>query len=137
VLYVRSSSSVADIVRDYDRAWLRQRAEINETRAKVLQMQDDLARATGAGGYGPGLAAENEKLQADHMVLREELLRLRDLVAGGEQAVGVARAQAAELSAQLTRYQSMEQRLNDVLRSRSWRLMWMAGLPVRKLRNRK
>ena len=140
VLYVRSSSSVADIVRNYDRAWLRQRDEITETRAKVLQMQDDLARATGAGAYRPGierLAAENERLQAEHMVLREELLRLRDLVAGGEQAVGVARAQAAELSAQLTRYQSMEERLNDVLRSRSWRLMWLAGLPVRALRNRK
>ncbi|HET6954019.1 MAG TPA: methyltransferase domain-containing protein [Acidimicrobiales bacterium] len=140
VLYVRTSASVADVVRDYDRAWLRQRDEINETRAKVLQMQDELAKATGEGRFRPEierLATENEELRAAQMTLREELLRLRDLVVGGEQATGVARAHAAELSAQLTRYQSMEERLNDVLRSRSWRLMWLAGLPVRALRNRK
>jgi hypothetical protein len=34
------------------------------------------------------------------------------------------------------RYANVEQRLNDVLQSRSWRIMWAAGRPVRKLRSR-
>jgi Methyltransferase domain len=139
VLYVRSSSSVSDIVRNYDRAWLRLRHETNETRAKVLQMQDDLARAIGDGSTKPEidrLIEENDELRRSEMTLREEVLRLRDLVAGAESELGAARANAAELSAQLTRYQSLEQRLNDVLRSRSWRVMWAAGLPVRALRSR-
>jgi hypothetical protein len=140
VLYVRSSSSVSDIVRNYDRAWLRLRHETNETRAKVLQMQDDLARAIGDGSTKPEidrLIEENDELRRSEMTLREEVLRLRDLVAGAESELGAARANAAELSAQLTRYQSLEQRLNDVLRSRSWRVMWAAGLPVRALRSRR
>lgn len=83
-----------------------------------------------AGSELHALRAENEHLQ-------KEVLRLRDAVIGKEAELGTALGRVAELESELKRYVSMEQRLNDVLGSTSWRLMWAAGAPVRKLRERR
>ena len=68
--------------------------------------------------------------------LEDDESRLRGLVAGAESPAGAAPGRVEELSAELERYTNLEQRLNALLQSRSWRLVWAAGLPLRKLRAR-
>jgi SAM-dependent methyltransferase len=125
VLYHREpDKSVAEVVLEYERAWAQLRAETIEQRRSLLDLQDRLERSVER--YLPGEEAE----------LRKEILRLRDLVAGNESQLGTAKARVAELTAMVERYTNLEQRLNDMLKSRSWRLMWAVGAPVRKLRTR-
>lgn len=119
-LYVRHQGSVSDVVRDYDRAWWRLRDEVREVRAKVLELQ--------------GRLSLQEDDNAEVAVLREELLRLRDDVIGKEAELGAARGHVTELAAQIQRYEGMRQHLEAILASKSWRLMWMAGAPLRRLR---
>jgi hypothetical protein len=66
----------------------------------------------------------------------EELLRLRDALIGKDAELGVARGRIAELEAYVERYEGMSARLEDVLGSRSWRLMWALTKPVRVVRGR-
>jgi SAM-dependent methyltransferase len=122
VLFKREvDRTVPEVVFDYERAWSQLRAETIEQRTGLLELQQQLE----------GKRARHEE---DPEALRKEILRLRDLVVGTEGQLGVARGQVAELTANLERYANVEQRLNEVLRSRSWRLMWLAGLPLRRLR---
>ncbi|HEY8545286.1 MAG TPA: methyltransferase domain-containing protein [Acidimicrobiales bacterium] len=121
-LYVRHPGGVAEIVRDYDRAWWHLHQEVKEVRAKVLDLQEQLG--------DPDLLQVRKEQQA----LQEEILRLRDELIGREAELGGARGRIAELEATLQRYDGMQQRLEAILGSRSWRLMWAAGTPVRKLR---
>jgi hypothetical protein len=87
-----------------------------------VQAQLDEARATGSP----------EEIEQ----LRKEVLRMRDLVIGREAELATARGRIEELEAVLGRYSNLEQRLNDVLMSNSWRLTQAAGMPLRKLRDR-
>jgi SAM-dependent methyltransferase len=124
VLYRREpDKSVADVVLDYDRAWFQLRAETIEQRKSLLDLQERMERSVGRNP------------SAEEAELRKEILRLRDLVVGAEGQVGTAKARIAELTAMLERYTNLEQRLNDMLKSRSWRLMWAVGRPVRKFRS--
>jgi SAM-dependent methyltransferase len=125
VLYRRGEPSVVDLVLDYDRAWSELRVETLEQRRSLLDVQaklDDLRSV--------GSPAEVEQL-------RKEVLRLRDLVIGREAELATARARVEELEALLGRYTNLEQRLNDILSSNSWRLTQAAGTPLRKLRERR
>lgn len=82
------------------------------------------------------LRAENEGLRAERAELGEEVLRLRDAVVGRDAELGTARGRLAELEGLVTRYEHAAHRLDDVLQSTSWKLMWAAGAPVRKVRER-
>jgi hypothetical protein len=136
-LYVRSDASLPEVVRDYDRSWWRLRFEVHEVRGKVLQLQQQLEAMAADGSAGAGsLAAENEKLRAEQVSLSEEILRLRDSVVGKDAELGTAHGRIAELTAMLHRFENITGRLDDVLQSKSWRLMWAAGTPVRMLRER-
>jgi hypothetical protein len=66
--------------------------------------------------------------------LQEEVLRLRDEVIGLEAELGAAKGRVAEMTVQIQRYESMRQRLEAILGSTSWRVMWAAGAPLRRLR---
>ena len=125
VLYTRGDPSVTDIVLDYDRAWSDLRIETLEQRRALLDVQARLEESQSRDSH-----AEVEQL-------RKEVLRLRDLVIGGEAELATARGRIEELEAMLGRYANLEHRLNEVLSSNSWRLTQAAGVPLRKLRERK
>lgn len=125
-LYVRHTGGIAEVVRDYDRAWWHLREEVNEVRTKVLDLQEKLGLLDESSDVGV--------MRKQHQDLQEEVLRLRDELIGKEAELGGAKGRIAEMSAQIQRYESMRQRLEAILGSRSWRLMWAAGAPVRKLR---
>lgn len=130
-LYVRADKSVAELVRDYDRSWWRLRYEVHEVRAKVLELQERLGQAEGA------VEASDERHHEDTAELQEELLQLRDDLIGKEGELGTARGRVAELEAYLQRYESLSARLDAINRSRTWRLAWALGAPMRKLKARR
>ncbi|HEY8547356.1 MAG TPA: hypothetical protein VIL36_19980 [Acidimicrobiales bacterium] len=66
--------------------------------------------------------------------LEEENLQLRDALIGKEAMLATALGRVRELEVAMLRFQHLEQRLDAILRSRSWRLIWAAGTPVRLLR---
>jgi len=126
VLYRREQeTSVQDVVFAYERAWSQLRAETIEQRKALLDLQDRLERSVSGRPF------------ADEEELRKEILRLRDLLVGKEAELGTALGRAAELESNVSRYANLEERLDAVLQSRSWRLMWVAGTPVRWLRHRR
>jgi SAM-dependent methyltransferase len=135
VLYRRGDPTLTDLVMDYDRAWSELRVETLEQRKAILEMQEQLevlhAQING-GSKMPLPRPPDEREQ-----LRKEVLRLRDLVIGREAELATALGRLEELHAMLGRYANLEERLNAVLESRSWRLAQAAGLPVRMLRQRK
>jgi hypothetical protein len=77
------------------------------------------------------------KLTDEVADLRKEMLRLRDAAIGHEAELATARGRATELEAQVERYGAMEDRLNEVLGSTSWRITQAAATPLRKLRERR
>lgn len=125
VLYRRGEPSLVDLVLDYDRAWSELRAETLEQRRALLDVQAKLDES------------RSEKPHAEIEHLRKEVLRLRDLVIGREAELATALGRVEELDALLGRYANLEQRLDEVLSSNSWRLSQAAGMPLRKLRERK
>ena len=131
-LYTHKHVSTPEVVRAYDRTWWRLRQEVQETRTRLLEMQDQLEAIT-ANSTDPAAALSNE----ERTQLQKEILRLRDLVVGRDAELATARGQVEELTAMLGRYANLEGRLNDVLESNSWRLSQAATLPLRKLRERR
>jgi len=132
-LYSHDPTPPPEIVRAYDRSWWRLRLETQETRTQLLQLQGRLEEAG---------ALTHERQPLDRIVgereqLQKEVLRLRDLVVGKDAELATALGKVEELTVMLRRYDNLEQRLNDVLQSNSWRLAQAAGLPLRKLRGRR
>ena len=125
-LYVRHSGDLPEVVRDYDRVWWRLHSEVAEVRAKILELQDALDVLDTNDQQG--------SLRKQNAELKEEVLRLRDELIGKDAELGGARGRIAEMDAHIQRYESMRQRLEAILGSKSWRLIWAAGAPVRKLR---
>jgi chromosome segregation ATPase len=82
-------------------------------------------------------ASRAEQLQAEIERLQKEVLRLRDAVIGKDAELGEALGRMAEAQAQANKFAESHQRLEEVLASRSWRLTWAAGKPVRALRSRR
>jgi hypothetical protein len=81
--------------------------------------------------------ADVARLDAELQQLRKEVLRTRDLAFGRQAELASALARVTQLESTLARYDNVEQRLHDVLNSRSWRLTQTIGLPVRLLRQRR
>jgi SAM-dependent methyltransferase len=132
-LYSHKPTPIPEVVRAYDRSWWRLRLEVQETRTQLLQLQSRLEELTS------GVEDERrlDELAEERDELRKEILRLRDLVVGREAELATALGRVEELTTMLQRYGNLEARLNDVLESNSWRLAQAAGLPLRKLRERK
>jgi SAM-dependent methyltransferase len=131
-LYRRSEPSLVDVVLDYDRAWYELRAETLDQRRALLDMQAKLEKLTEAAE-----GVDVRKLTDEVADLRKEMLRLRDAAIGHEAELATARGRATELEAQVERYGAMEDRLNEVLGSTSWRITQAAATPLRKLRERR
>jgi hypothetical protein len=128
-LYVRADKDLPEVVRDYDRSWWHLRYEVHEVRAKLLELQDRLAQVEASG--------DDTDTVTNTVKLQEELLRLRDDLIGKEGELGTAQGRVAELEAYLQRYESLSARLDAINRSRTWRLAWALGAPVRKLKARR
>jgi hypothetical protein len=109
VLLRRSGASPAEVVQHYEQA-------LYDLRART---DADIAR-----------------LEAEVHQLRKEVLRTRDIAFGRQAELASAQARVAYLDSQLARYDNVEQRLHDVLNSRSWRLTQTIGLPIRMFRQR-
>lgn len=127
-LYAHKPAPVPEVIRAYDRSWWRLKLETQETRTQLLQLQGRLEELT---------SHTDDEVTTERDQLRKEVLRLRDLVIGGEAELATARGRIEELEASLGRYANLEHRLNEVLSSNSWRLTQAAGVPLRKLRERK
>ena len=84
-----------------------------------------------------GDASEVEVLRRRIAELEEEVLRLRDDLIGKDAELGSAKGRIVEQDSLINRYESMRQHLDAIKESKSWRLMWAIGTPVRKLRGRK
>jgi SAM-dependent methyltransferase len=122
-LYRRTPASIGDVVLDYDRAWAQLRQETVEQRRALLALQEQMERIP-----------PHEGLEQEVESLRKEVLRLRDLLMGRDAELGTALGRVTELEEAIHRYANLEQHLDDVLNSRSWRLMWAVGAPLRGLR---
>jgi hypothetical protein len=120
-LYRRRDLALGDVVLDYDRAWSELRAETLALRAALTEARRELdARST---------AAEVEEL-------RKEVLRLRDLVVGREAELATALGQVTEMESMIGRYDHLEQRLQAILESNSWRIGQLVTRPLHALRKR-
>jgi len=84
-----------------------------------------------------GDASEVEALRQRVAQLEEEVLRLRDDLIGKDAELGSTKGRLAEQESLINRYESMRLHLEAIKESRSWRLMWAAGTPIRKMRERK
>jgi hypothetical protein len=84
-----------------------------------------------------GARAQLEMLEAERQQLRKEILRVRDLAFGRQAELASALARVEQLEGMLGRYDNLEQRLHDMLDSRSWRVTQTIGLPIRMLRQRR
>jgi Methyltransferase domain len=90
-LYRRSAEPLVDVVRDYDRAWWRQRREVHEVRGSLLATQErltELERAAAKVDNRPELLHQLDRQQ-------EEILRLRDLLMARDAELGSAHGQLA------------------------------------------
>jgi SAM-dependent methyltransferase len=131
-LYRRSDAPLPEIVRAYDRSWWRLRHEVHETRTRLVEIQNELEKLSAAAEGVDVRTLTDEREQ-----LRKEVLRLRDAAIGHEAELATAKGRVEELSTQVERLASTEDRLNEVLGSTSWRLTQAAGAPLRKLRERR
>jgi SAM-dependent methyltransferase len=131
-LYRRSDAALPEVVRAYDRSWWRLRHEVNETRTRLLELQNGLERLTAAAD-----GVDVRVLSEEREQLRKEVLRLRDAAIGHEAELATAKGRVEELTTQVRRMASAEDRLNEVLGSTSWRLTQAAGAPLRRLRERR
>jgi SAM-dependent methyltransferase len=139
VLYRRAEPSLVDLVLDYDRAWSELRVETLEQRRALLEFQRRLEDAEAQMSRSPdeGVSRKLDAFGDERERLQKEILRLRDLLVGKDAELATALGRVEELTVMIGRYANLEQRLNDVLRSHSWRLTQAAALPLRKLRERR
>lgn len=84
-----------------------------------------------------GSADEVQRLRSQVGELQQEVLRLRDEVIGRDAVLGSCEGRIVEMTIMIHRYESMRQRLEAILGSTSWRMVWAAGTPVRRLRGRR
>jgi SAM-dependent methyltransferase len=89
-LYTRAEEPLAETVRRYDRALARRQQEATEVRAALLASQDKLAALEDGGTI-----EERSALAGELDRLKEDNLRLRDLLIGKDAELGAARGQLA------------------------------------------
>jgi 2-polyprenyl-3-methyl-5-hydroxy-6-metoxy-1,4-benzoquinol methylase len=95
-LYRRVEQPLEETVRDYDRAWSRLRKEVGDVRGALLETQERLDSAEDPSGF-----ESRSELGAEVDRLKEENLRLRDLLVGRDAELGAARGQLASANANI------------------------------------
>jgi SAM-dependent methyltransferase len=126
-LYTRREQDVVETVRHYDRAWWRLHSEVSEIRTALITLQEQLERVEEEARAEPRQEAL-EELDG----LREENLRLRDLLVARDAELGVARGELAQHREQSQRLLSAAARIQ----SRIPGGMRLGGLALRKLQRR-
>lgn len=129
VLYERSDQTLADAVRDYDRAYWRLKDERQQLRERILELQAHMEELTEVGAAADELTTENVRLA-------EELLVARDTVISHEAELGEALGRVRRLEAELVRYEPRVEQLDLILRSKSWRIGGALHRLARRLRRR-
>jgi SAM-dependent methyltransferase len=108
-LYTRADKDLSEIVRNYDRAWVRQRREADQLRDSLLAAQERFAALEDQpGGSRPELMAELDRS-------REEILRLRDLLVGKEIELGGAKGRVVELEDRTRRIANAKARVESMV----------------------
>lgn len=127
-LYTRREEEPAETVRRYDRAWWRLRREASEVRDSLLEVQERVSQLEN----DPGFEARPDTLeQLDR--LREENLRLRDLLVGKDAELGAAKGALIE-------HEERSQRLLHAaarIQSRVPGFMRLVGILLRRLQGRR
>jgi SAM-dependent methyltransferase len=126
-LYTRKEEDAAETVRRYDRAWWRLRREVNEVRESLLAAQDRLAEIESESRI-----ENRDEILAEIDHLREENLRLRDLLVGKDAELGAARGELAQHQEQSRRLMGAAARVQ----SRIPGAMRLGGIALRKLQRR-
>lgn len=145
VLYVRNTRTWPEVIEDYDRQYWYDRREIHNTRQGIIALQADLSHldeqhkaAVGQGSDEAGQTIQQLKL---------ELSRLRDELHGVLAERGSARGDAIRLQHQLAvaerlaqeavaQRDELQQHIDDIHASTTWRVGRGAMAPVRALRGR-
>lgn len=152
-------------IREYDRAWQRQRTEIDELRQTVIKFSTELDELhAGISPEVSDLKADldesraqfkelqdlHEELQQRHVELakerddikllqatdRMELLRLRDLLIGRERELGGIRGRITELESELKQFGKLPEMYKGVVESTTWKIAWKVFSPYRNLRHK-
>jgi hypothetical protein len=152
-------------IREYDRAWQRQRTEIDELRQTVIKFSTELDELH--AGIAPELTevqAERDELDAQFKELQDlhedlqqrhvelakerddikllqatdrmELLRLRDLLIGKERELGGIRGRITELESELKQFGKLPEMYKGVVESTTWKIAWKVFSPYRNLRHK-
>lgn len=123
----REGEGPAETVRRYDRAWWRLRSEVTEVREALLAAQDRLSDLEDESRI-----ENRDEILAQIDDLREENLRLRDLLVGRDAELGSARGELAQ-------HQEQSRRLLNAagqIQSRIPGAMRLGGIALRKLQRR-
>ncbi|MGN6665197.1 MAG: class I SAM-dependent methyltransferase, partial [Solirubrobacterales bacterium] len=127
-LYTRVKEPVAETVRRYDRAWFRLRREVGDVRAALLETQSRLAELEGEGEL------ENRpELLSRLDAMREENMRLRDLLVGKDAELGTARGALVEHEDRSRRLMGAVNRIQ----SRIPGAMRIGGAALRRIQGRR
>lgn len=113
-VYVRRQEPQAETVRRYDRAWSRQRREINEVRTSLIAAQNalDTARTPPPPiDPNPALLEKIEKQERELEDQEREVLRLRDALVGKDLELGAAQGRIAISEDRAQRIAALEQRV--------------------------
>lgn len=120
-LYTRRDEPFAETVRRYDESWWRLRWEVSEMRNSLVALHERLERLhSGDPESRSGLLGELERL-------KEENLRLRDLLIGKDAELGAIKGRVTQLEQQ-RHFTRLKDRLED-------RLLSAARRRIHRLRN--
>lgn len=140
VLYVRATKPLTEVIEDYDRQYWYDRREIHTTRQGIIGLQDQVRHLEGR-------LAEAETAGPELTELRQEVLLLRDELRGALAEKGSALGDAHRLGLELyearkvaseavDQCRALEQHIEDIHASTTWRIGRGATAPVRALRGR-
>ncbi len=152
-------------IREYDRAWQRQRTEIDELRQTVIKFSTELdelhaeispelrdvrtERDEALRQFKElqdlhadlqqrhvGMAEERNDIKLLQATDRMELLRLRDLLIGKERELGGIRGRITELESELKQFGKLPEMYKGVVESTTWKIAWRVFSPYRNLRHK-
>lgn len=106
-LFVRREEPFDESVRRYDRSWSRLKEETRALRSALLEAHERLAELEGTADPQTGVV--------EVTALKEELLRLRDLLISKDVELGTARGELAAARDQAERYQNVLRRMHPRL----------------------
>jgi len=131
-LYTRTQEPLPEMVRRYDRAWWRQRRENEQLRDSLLTVHNRLAELEEQQEQSASQPQETSETEAELERRQEEILRLRDLLIGMENELGIARGRLAMHEDSKTRIASAQAQLSAKVPGAGFLL----GLLLRLLRGR-